>query len=79
VLAFAVRADEVPKSWIDPDTGHRVVRLTEEPGGETGQYVQARTQLEPNVSFSPDEKWLVFRSNMLGPTYAFAVEAAKAQ
>src|SRR5215475_1638760 len=24
-------AAEPPKSWIDPDTGHRVVRLTEEP------------------------------------------------
>ena len=23
---------EPPKSWIDPDTGHRVVRLTDEPG-----------------------------------------------
>jgi len=34
-------------------------------------------RLEPNVSFSPDEKWVVFRSNMLGPTYAFAVEIAK--
>src|SRR3954447_19720831 len=21
-----------PKTWIDPDTGHRIVRLTEEPG-----------------------------------------------
>src|SRR5215469_779913 len=21
-----------PKSWIDPDTGHRIVRLTDEPG-----------------------------------------------
>jgi oligogalacturonide lyase len=36
-------------------------------------------RLEPNVSFSPDEKWVVFRSNMLGQTYAFAVEIAKAQ
>lgn len=36
-------------------------------------------QLEPNVSFSPDQKWVVFRSNMLGPTYAFAVEIAKAK
>lgn len=35
-------------------------------------------KLEPNVSFSPDEKWVVFRSNMLGPTYAFAVEIEKA-
>lgn len=21
-----------PKSWVDPDTGHRIVRLTDEPG-----------------------------------------------
>ena len=35
-------------------------------------------QLEPNVSFTPDQKWVVFRSNMFGPTYAFAVEIAKA-
>src|ERR1051325_3789146 len=25
-------AAEPPKSWIDPDTGHRIVRLTNEPG-----------------------------------------------
>ncbi len=35
--------------------------------------------LEPNVSFTPDEKWVVFRSNMFGSTYAFAVEVAKAR
>jgi oligogalacturonide lyase len=35
-------------------------------------------RLEPNVSFTPDEKWVVFRSNMFGPTYVFAVEVAKA-
>jgi oligogalacturonide lyase len=35
-------------------------------------------RLEPNVSFTPDQKWVVFRSNMFGPTYAFAVEVAKA-
>jgi oligogalacturonide lyase len=37
-----------------------------------------RYKLEPNVSFTPDAKWIVFRSNMFGPTYAFAVEVAKA-
>lgn len=36
-------------------------------------------RLEPNVSFTPDSKWIVFRSNMFGPTYPFAVEVAKAQ
>ncbi len=35
-------------------------------------------ELEPNMSFSPDGKWLVFRSNMFGPTHVFAVEIAKA-
>ena len=35
-------------------------------------------RLEPNVTFSPDRKWIVFRSNMLGPTHVFAVEIAKA-
>jgi oligogalacturonide lyase len=34
-------------------------------------------RLEPNVSFTPDRKWVVFRSNMFGPTYVFAVEVAK--
>jgi oligogalacturonide lyase len=34
-------------------------------------------RLEPNVSFTPDQKWVVFRSNMFGETYTFAVEVAK--
>jgi hypothetical protein len=28
-------ATEPPISWIDPDTGHRVVRLTREPGSDS--------------------------------------------
>jgi oligogalacturonide lyase len=35
-------------------------------------------RLEPNVSFTPDQKWVVFRSNIFGPTYVFAVEVEKA-
>ena len=34
LLALAVvpaQGAEPPRSWIDPDTGHRIVRLTEEP------------------------------------------------
>ncbi|MGN6374452.1 MAG: oligogalacturonate lyase family protein [Sphingomonas sp.] len=34
-------------------------------------------RLEPNGKFSPDGKWLIFRSNMFGPSYVFAVELAK--
>jgi len=34
--------------------------------------------LEPNAMFSPDMKWLIFRSNMSGENQAYAVELKKA-
>jgi oligogalacturonide lyase len=34
-------------------------------------------RLEPNVTFTPDGKWVVFRSNMHGPTHVYAVEVKK--
>jgi oligogalacturonide lyase len=57
------------KSFVNPGVFHaeRLVNMSKH------QY-----RLEPNVSFTPDQKWVVFRSNMFGPTYAFAVEVAKA-
>jgi oligogalacturonide lyase len=33
--------------------------------------------LEPNSTFSPDGKWVVFRSNMRGATQVYAVEVKK--
>lgn len=33
--------------------------------------------LEPNVTFTPDMKWIVFRSNMHGATHVYAVEVEK--
>ena len=33
---------------------------------------------EPNVRFSPDNKLVIFTSNMFGPDYVFAVEVEKA-
>jgi len=33
--------------------------------------------LEPNATFTPDGKWIVFRSNLLGPIQIYAVEVAK--
>jgi oligogalacturonide lyase len=36
-------------------------------------------QLEPNIHFTPDNKWIVFRSNMHGPMHIYAVELAKAR
>jgi oligogalacturonide lyase len=35
--------------------------------------------LEPNVTFSPDGKWVIFRSNMHGATQVYAVEIARAR
>jgi len=35
-------------------------------------------RLEPNVTFTPDGKWIVFRSNMHGVTHVYAVEIEKA-
>jgi len=34
--------------------------------------------LEPNVHFSPDEKWIIFRANFEGESQVYAVEIAKA-
>jgi oligogalacturonide lyase len=34
-------------------------------------------ELEPNVIFTPDGKWIVFRSNMHGETHTYMVEVAR--
>jgi oligogalacturonide lyase len=34
-------------------------------------------RLEPNVTFTPDKKWIVFRSNIHGETQVYAVEVKK--
>ncbi len=49
----ALAADiQPPKSWIDPDTGHRVVRLTDEPGSDTFYF---------NVNaYTPDGKKMAY-------------------
>jgi oligogalacturonide lyase len=36
-------------------------------------------RLEPNLRFTPDGKWIVFRSNMHDATHVYAVEVAKAK
>jgi oligogalacturonide lyase len=33
----AQSASELPVEWVDPDTGHRIIRLSTEPGS-TGLY-----------------------------------------
>jgi oligogalacturonide lyase len=36
-------------------------------------------RLEPNVTITPDNRWVVFRSNMHGPTHVYAVEVARSK
>ena len=41
-------------------------------------YVTGNGGLEPNVTITPDGKWVVFTSNAFGSRHVFAVEVAKA-
>src|SRR5438876_11523021 len=34
-LTQAQGSKEIPREWIDPDTGHRVIRLSDEPGSQS--------------------------------------------
>src|SRR5271157_4573369 len=45
-------AQTPPKEWVDPDTGHRVIRLTDEPGSASLYFNQN--------GFTPDGKKLVY-------------------
>lgn len=49
-----VAQDNSPKEWIDPDTGHRIVQLSQEPGSESLYF-----NLNP---FTPDGKKMVISS-----------------
>jgi oligogalacturonide lyase len=61
-----------------PDQQHmiRVGKFTAEPLVNLAKHDYS---LEPNGMFTPDGKWLVFRSNFRGPIEVYAVEVAKAQ
>ena len=56
-LAFQVRpgnGQPAPTEWIDPDTGHRVIRLSDEPNSLSLYFHQ--------YAYSPDGKELAFTS-----------------
>jgi len=73
---YLFRLDLLPNTGIDsPDLVRAGVLRSE----KLVNMSKHSYRLEPNVSFTPDQKWVVFRSNMFGPTYTFAVEVAKAQ
>jgi oligogalacturonide lyase len=53
-LTGAAVAQSLPVSWVDKDTGHRVIRLTDEPGS-SGFYFNVNP-------FTPDSKQMVYNS-----------------
>jgi oligogalacturonide lyase len=53
VYAQQTSAD-LPRTWVDKDTGHRVIRLTDEPGS-SGFYFNVN-------AYTPDEKTMVYNA-----------------
>jgi len=70
-----------PKSVAAPGNGQWIYLFTPRDGKlEAERLVDLSKhdyQLEPNVTFTPDQKWIVFRSNMHGAAHVYAVEVAK--
>ncbi len=70
-----------PHSVAAPGNGQWIYLFTPGPGGLTAtplvDLASHDYSLEPNVSFTPDGRWIVFRSNMHGSSHVYAVEVAK--
>ena len=72
-----------PHSVAAPGNGQWIYLFTPHNGALQAEKIVDLSKhdyrLEPNVTFTPDGKWLVFRSNMFGPSHVFAVEVQKAE
>jgi oligogalacturonide lyase len=70
-VAFAKDGQWINAFYPQPDGSMKWERLV--------NMAKHRYSLEPNVTITPDGKWVVFRSNMHGPTHVYAAEVAKAK
>ncbi|HEX4951429.1 MAG TPA: oligogalacturonate lyase family protein [Blastocatellia bacterium] len=70
-----------PNSVAAPGNGQWIYLFTPEQGKLKAEKLvnlaKHDYRLEPNVTFTPDMKWIVFRSNMHGATHVYAVEVKK--
>lgn len=70
-----------PQSVAAPGNGQWVYLFTPEQGRLKAEKLvnlsSHNYRLEPNVTFTPDGKWIVFRSNLHGATHVYAVEVKK--
>ena len=69
-----------PRSVAAPGNGQWIYLFTPGPLGLTATPLVDLSahdySLEPNVTFTPDGRWLVFRSNMHGSPHVYAVDLA---
>ncbi len=72
-----------PRSVAAPGNGQWIYLFTPRDGKLQAEKLVDLSRhdysLEPNVAFTPDGKWIVFRSNMHGATHTYAVEVKKAK
>jgi oligogalacturonide lyase len=72
-----------PSSVAAPGNGQWVYLFTPRDGALQAEKLVDLSRhdyrLEPNVTFTPDMKWIVFRSNMYGPSHVYAAEIAKSR
>jgi len=72
-----------PSSVAAPGNGQWIYLFTPEAGKlratKLVNLAKHDYKLEPNVTFTPDMKWIVFRSNMHGATHVYAVEVKKSR
>jgi hypothetical protein len=70
-----------PQSVAAPGNGQWIYLFMPKNGAVNGEKLVDLTShdygLEPNVTFTPDRKWIVFRSNIFGETHVYAVEVEK--
>jgi oligogalacturonide lyase len=70
-----------PRSVAAPGNGQWIYLFRAENGVlKSEKLVNLRDHnynLEPNVTFTPDQKWIVFRSNMHGAPHVYAVEVQR--
>jgi oligogalacturonide lyase len=72
-----------PRSVAAPGNGQWIYLFTPRDGKLQAEKLVDLSRhdyrLEPNVAFTPDGKWIVFRSNMHGATHTYAVEVKNAK
>jgi len=71
---YLFRPEILPNRAADMPGQERLIRSGVLHGERLVNMSKHDYTLEPNVTFTPDDKWIVFRSNMLGPTHVYAVE-----